>query len=87
MTQLGNKIFFRVGPNGEVVAPGILVICPVDKNRDYHTKNRLYLARHLFTLSYLVIEAVSVGQGNTFSSSTASAAFVIVAKLEPGHEQ
>ena len=27
------------GPNGKVVALGILVICPAEKNRDYHTKN------------------------------------------------
>ena len=24
------------------VSPGILVICPVDKKRDYHIKNRLF---------------------------------------------
>ena len=29
------------GPNGKVLAPGMLVICPVDKNCDYHTKNWL----------------------------------------------
>ena len=30
---------FWGGPNGKIVAPGILVICPIDKNCDYHTKN------------------------------------------------
>ena len=30
------------GPNGKVVAPGILVICPVYKNRDFHTENWLF---------------------------------------------
>jgi len=34
--------FFWGGPNGKVVAPGILVICPVDQNRNYHTKKRLF---------------------------------------------
>ena len=32
---------FWGSPNGKVVAPGILVICPVDKNYDCHTKNWL----------------------------------------------
>ena len=31
--------FFRGGLNGIVVAPGVLVICPVNKNRDTKTKN------------------------------------------------
>ena len=39
---LGNRIFFRDGLNGKVVALGILVIFPVDKNRNYHTKNWLF---------------------------------------------
>ena len=26
----------------KVVAPAILVICPVDKNPDYHKRNRLF---------------------------------------------
>ena len=34
--------FFRGGPNGKIVAPGILVICSVDKNCDYHTTNLLF---------------------------------------------
>ena len=34
------KIFW-VGANGKVIAPGVLVICPVDKNRDSQTKNWL----------------------------------------------
>ena len=33
--------FFSGGPNGKVVAPGIVVICPIDKNRDHYTKNWL----------------------------------------------
>ena len=33
------SVIFWGGPKGKVVAPSILVICPVDKNRDYHTKN------------------------------------------------
>ena len=37
--QLGNRHFFLSGQNGKVVAPSILVICPVDKNRDSKTKN------------------------------------------------
>ena len=32
------EIFFRGGPNGKVVAPGILMLPPVDKNRDSMTK-------------------------------------------------
>ena len=32
------EFFWGGGLNGKVVAPGILVICPVDKNRNYHTK-------------------------------------------------
>ena len=36
---LGN--FFGGGPNGKIVAPGILVICPVGKDCNYHTKNWL----------------------------------------------
>ena len=32
---------FSGGPNGKVIAPGILVICAVDKNGDYYTKNPL----------------------------------------------
>ena len=31
--------FFWGGPNGKVVAPGIMVICPADKNCNYQTKN------------------------------------------------
>ena len=42
MTQTSEKEFFRGGPNGKVVALGILVICSVDKNRDHHTKNWLF---------------------------------------------
>ena len=38
MTPSPETEIFWGGPNGKVVAPGILVICPVDKNRDYHTK-------------------------------------------------
>ena len=34
------KIFW-VGTNGKVIALGVLVICPVDKNRDSQTKNWL----------------------------------------------
>ena len=34
--------FFWGGPNRKVVAPGILVICPVDKNCDYNTKKWLF---------------------------------------------
>ena len=34
--------FFQGGPNWKVVAPGILVICPVDNNPNYHTKNWLF---------------------------------------------
>ena len=37
--ELGNGKFFGGGSDGKVVAPGILVICPSDKNRDDHTKN------------------------------------------------
>ena len=29
----------KIGPNEKVVAPGILVICNVDRNRENHTKN------------------------------------------------
>ena len=36
---LGNGIFLGGGPNGKVVAPSIVVICPIDKNRDHYTKN------------------------------------------------
>ena len=34
----GNETFLGGGPNGKVLAPDILVICPVNKNRDYYTK-------------------------------------------------
>ena len=37
---LGNRNFFGGGPNRKVVAPGVLVICPIDKNCDYPTKHR-----------------------------------------------
>ena len=33
--------FFWGSSNGKVVAPGIVVICPIDKNRDHYTKNWL----------------------------------------------
>ena len=33
--------FFWGGSNGKVVAPGIVVICSIDKNRDHYTKNWL----------------------------------------------
>ena len=33
--------FFRDGSSGKVVAPSVLVICPVDKNRGSNTKNWL----------------------------------------------
>ena len=36
MAKIG---FFGQKPNGKVVAPGILVICPIDKNRNNYTKN------------------------------------------------
>ena len=39
---LGNGNFFWGGFNGKVVAPGIVVICPVDKNRDHYTENWLF---------------------------------------------
>ena len=39
MTPARKRKFFWGGPNGKVVAPGILVICPIDKNRDHYTKN------------------------------------------------
>ena len=29
---------FGGGLNGKVLAPGIVVICPIDKNRDHYTK-------------------------------------------------
>ena len=32
------EFFLGDGPNGKVVAPGIVVICPIDKNRDHYTK-------------------------------------------------
>ena len=35
---LGNKTWLGGSPNGKVVATGILLICPVDENRDYHTR-------------------------------------------------
>ena len=31
--------FFGGGPNGKVVTPGIVVICPIEKNRNHFTKN------------------------------------------------
>ena len=37
-----NGIFLWVGPNGKVIAPGVLVICPVDKNRDSQTKKMTF---------------------------------------------
>ena len=39
MTHSSEMEFFWGGLNGKVVAPGTLVICPIDKNRGYHTKN------------------------------------------------
>ena len=42
MTNSLETEVFQGGPNGKVVAPGILVICPVDKNSNYHTKNWLF---------------------------------------------
>ena len=42
MTPSSETEIFGGAPNGKVVAPGILVICPVDKNCDYHTKKRLF---------------------------------------------
>ena len=39
---LENEFFWGGGSNGKVVAPGILVMCPADKNRDYHTKKWLF---------------------------------------------
>ena len=38
MTPSSETEIFCGGPDQKVVAPGILVICPVDKNHDYHTK-------------------------------------------------
>ena len=37
--MLGNRNFFGGGPNGKVVALGIVVICPIDKNGDHYSKN------------------------------------------------
>ena len=39
MTHCSETEFFWGGLNGKVVAPGILVICPIDKNRNHYTKN------------------------------------------------
>ena len=38
LARLGGGIFWG-GLNGKVAALDIQVICPVDKNPDYHTKN------------------------------------------------
>ena len=38
MTPSSEMEFFWGGSNGKVVAPGIVVICPIDKNRDHYTK-------------------------------------------------
>ena len=35
------EIFFGDGSDGKVVAPGIVVICSINKNRDHYTKNWL----------------------------------------------
>ena len=37
--KLRNGNFLGGGSNGKVVAPGIVVICSIDKNRDHYTKN------------------------------------------------
>ena len=42
MTHSSETEFVWDGPNGKVVALGILVICPVDKNHDSKTKNWLW---------------------------------------------
>ena len=39
MTSSSETESFWGGPNGKVVALGIVVICPIDKNRGHHTKN------------------------------------------------
>ena len=39
MAHSSETEFFWDGPNGKVVAPDIVVICPIDKNRDHYTKN------------------------------------------------
>ena len=37
--SLETEFFLGGGSNGKVVAPGIVVICSIDKNRDHYTKN------------------------------------------------
>ena len=60
MTHCSETKFFGGGSsNGKVVAPGILVICSVDKNCNHHTKNWLFapnirilgLKKHIFAPS------------------------------------
>ena len=38
------EIFLGGGSNGKNVAPGIVFICSIDKNRDHYTKNWLLAA-------------------------------------------
>ena len=38
ITPSSETKFFGGGLNGKIVAPDILVVCLVDKNRDYQTK-------------------------------------------------
>ena len=38
ITHSSETEFFQVGPNGKIVAPGTLVICPVDKNHNSETE-------------------------------------------------
>ena len=47
MTHTSETEFFQGGPHGRVIAPVILVICPVGKNRDSKTKK--------MTFAFLVI--------------------------------
>ena len=61
MTHSLETEFFQGGLNGKVVAPGILVICSVDKNCDYHTKN-----------DFLPQISKFLGQKSTFSPLAAN---------------
>ena len=42
MTPSSETEFFLGGPNWKVLAPGVLVIFPINKNHNYYTKNWLF---------------------------------------------
>ena len=78
--------FFRCGPNVKVVAPGILVICPVDKYRNSKTKNWL-LAPNIPIFGSKLHIFVPSGQFEPYWSMFSTRKRCLIGFLIPGYQK